>query len=913
MSSSLPEPYHVLPRRIPLPVYVLGIVVTLIMAFTWIAPRIQVDVIGFLVAEGSWSKMQKQVVMSLDAYAGSGSATDYATFQRHYADLRASEPMREAMARPGDDPREITRALGAGELLLSARSAMRFVVHYLSSTRYMNHALADWQASNRLVAEFGGIAAELHGAYAAGTVTPAEVTATRLRVQDLDTRINVLSTDFSRSLAQGAEWFSRVLLAGVLGIAGIVCLLWFWLARRVVSDIRGSEERYRLLFDSAPDAIVMVDERDGRVLAANRAAVRWMGENPADPVGLPYDQWCGACGLREVGRQVEEAPAEGDGLRVVETQVSRVRWKKRIVRQALVRDVSERVEREKAHRIAAKALASITEGVIIADAALRIVSVNAAACRITGFMTAELVGKKLDWSRSFPDGTPLTRDIWDTADATGSWSGEVQSLRRDGTPYPEQLSVSAILDPKQRVLQYVAVFSDVSAAKADRARLEQLAKRDPLTGLANREEFQRRCDAALARAAEEHRVAAVLFMDLDAFKVVNDSYGHAIGDQVLRLAGARIRSQLRECDTAARIGGDEFAVLLQDLAIREDAAALGEQMLAVLRKPFQVDEYEVNVTASMGVASYPQDAADTQGLISNANSAVYAAKREERDAWRFFTPPMLSDARHHMRLVTDLRRAIDNDEFRLVYQPIVDVQTRRITAAEALLRWQHPEYGQIMPVDFIDLSEGIGLARSLGEWVIRKTCEQMHAWDESGLPNIPVSVNVSAGWFGHPAFIDGVRQALHTYSVAPARILLEITESTILRLGEHTMRTMQELATMGMRVAIDDFGTGYASMAYLKLPAVACLKIDRSFISGLPNDANDTAITSAVLAMANTMRLNVVAEGVETEAQHRYLMERRCTLAQGFLYSHPLTPAVFEEYVRAQPRGGRANLRLVGS
>jgi EAL domain-containing protein (putative c-di-GMP-specific phosphodiesterase class I) len=290
---------------------------------------------------------------------------------------------------------------------------------------------------------------------------------------------------------------------------------------------------------------------------------------------------------------------------------------------------------------------------------------------------------------------------------------------------------------------------------------------------------------------------------------------------------------------------------------------------------------------------------------------MYAAKTEERNAWRFYLPMMQADARQRMLLTTELRQALLEEEFRLVYQPSVEMSSGRIVAVEALLRWQHPERGEVMPGDFIPIAESIGLIHRIDEWVIHAVCAQIHAWDEAGMPPVRVALNVSARWLGHPGFVESVRRALHTNAVAPERITLEITEGAMLRLGEETERTMRALHALGIGVAIDDFGTGYASMAYLKLPAVAFLKVDRSFITGLPDDANDVAIVGAMLAMAASLGLTAIAEGIETEGQHDFLQRAGCAEGQGYLYSYPLPSAALERMLRPKRHASGAKLKLV--
>ena len=903
---------HPLSRRLLPLAYALVAVVLFILALAWVAMQAQIALAGFLNGESIWSRAQKQAVIDLNAYAVGGNPGDLAAFKRNYALLKSDAWARDEVGKPAYDPAKVDEAFHRGDVMLQAETGMIFMLRHLRGAPYIGEAVRLWRATDAPLAELNRIAESLQRDYAAGTSTPELRSRQRDRIRALNDYIEPRSGKFSLVVAQGASWAGRVLFDTVFALSGVAALLWLLMARRTLARIRGSEERYRLLFDSAPDAIVMVDESSGRVLDANRTASAWTGREPRDLFGETYAALFIEQNAQHDGHAITGALRGEFGLpRPVETQSSLAVWGEQVVRQTILRDVSERVERERERRIASEALASIAEGVIIADAQRHVISVNAAATQITGFTTESLVGFRLDDARSMPDGSPLPQSIWDEIAGGHTWAGEVVSLRADSSSYPEKLSISAIRDARQNVQHYVAVFSDITRTKADRRRLEHLATHDPLTGLVNRAEFERRCTEAIAAAARERSAAAVLFIDLDAFKFVNDSYSHGIGDRLLGQVAERITRQLSDGDIAGRIGGDEFTVLARQLILREDAAALANRLLATLSEPFLVDGYEIVLSASIGIAGFPLDGADALTLIANADAAMYAAKSEERNAWRFYAPMMHADTRKRLLLATELRQALQRDEFRLVYQPSVELRSGRIVAAEALLRWQHPERGEVMPQEFIPVAESLGLIHRIDEWVMRAVCAQLAAWDQSGMPQIRVALNVSARWFGHAAFVESIRHTLQSHGVAPQRILLEITEGAMLKLGEDTERTMQALHALGIAVAIDDFGTGYSSMAYLKLPAVAYMKIDRSFVTGLPENANDAAITEAMLAMAKTLGLVPIAEGIETEAQHEFLLRAGCVEGQGYLYSYPLPAAAIERMLRPKQQPAGSKLKLV--
>jgi diguanylate cyclase (GGDEF)-like protein/PAS domain S-box-containing protein len=583
------------------------------------------------------------------------------------------------------------------------------------------------------------------------------------------------------------------------------------------------------------------------------------------------------------------------------------------VRQSIIRDISARVERDRSQRIAAEALANIADGVIIADAKRHIISLNPAASRLTGFVTDAAAGSELDATRTLPDGSPIGPEIWNTALARGHWVGQVKSRRSDGSIYAEKLSISTIHDADHKLQYYVAVFNDISDATAHQNRLQHLASHDALTGLVNRPEFQRRCKSAIEQAAQKQAAVVVLFIDLDTFKVVNDRYNHAVGDRLLTFVSQRIRGELRDADVAGRIGGDEFTVLLPDLATREEATAVADRLCAALSQPFHVGDCELMITASIGIAGYPLDGSHPQTLIANADAAMYVAKMEERNAWRFYTPLMRADIDRRSTLATELRQALAGSEFKLVYQPVIEVRSGRIVGIEALLRWPRPDGDGVGPDEFIPVAESVGLIYDIDAWVMQSVCAQIRRWDHMRMPRTKVAINVSARWFDRRGLVECVRDALESNAVAPERVVLEITESAILRAGAQTERTMRELAQLGVGVAIDDFGTGYASMAYLKLPAITHLKIDRSFVAGLPGNTSDAAIVNGMIALARSLGVTTIAEGIETDAQDEFLRQAGCVEAQGYRYAYPLTPAEFEHLLRPRWHASKTKLTLVSN
>ena len=423
-----------------------------------------------------------------------------------------------------------------------------------------------------------------------------------------------------------------------------------------------------------------------------------------------------------------------------------------------------------------------------------------------------------------------------------------------------------------------------------------LALHDALTKLPNRLHLERRLEQAMRESRRSARACAVLFIDLDGFKAVNDAFGHQAGDRLLGLIGQCLREAMRPGDTAARIGGDEFVVVAEGVR-REDADALAARLGSALRQEFEVDGHRLRISASIGIALYPEDGRSAQDLISHADAAMYRAKAGGRDAHHFFDPSMLVNAQENLQLLADLRGALARGEFRLHYQPKLDLRSGRAVGAEALLRWASPTRGNVPPDRFLDLAEQAGLIVPIGDWVLDEACRQAAAWRAAGHAHWSVAVNLSALQFDHPGLVQSVRDALRRHALPPRALVLEVTESTAMRNVEASMSILKQFEAMGVGISIDDFGTGYSSLLYLKrLPATE-LKVDRGFIRDVQHDADDAAIVSAIVALAQRLQLRVVAEGVETPAQQDYLKQLHCDQAQGFLFSEPVPAADFARVV----------------
>jgi diguanylate cyclase (GGDEF)-like protein/PAS domain S-box-containing protein len=524
-----------------------------------------------------------------------------------------------------------------------------------------------------------------------------------------------------------------------------------------------------------------------------------------------------------------------------------------------------------------------------------IASVNRAFCEITGYAADEVVGNPVTMLRD-PEADGSRYDqVREAYLRTGGWNGEIPLRRKNGDIFTASMQINVARDVTGRVGEVVALIRDISEAKAAEARILHLARFDALTELPNRAYFRELTEEAISEGRRHGERRAVLFVDLDHFKTVNDSLGHAVGDLLLQEVARRLSESLRAGDVVGRLGGDEFVMLLRHMDSDADIAVVADRILARLAEPFALAEHELVVTPSLGIALYPNDGEDYDTLIRNADAAMYHAKESGRNTYRFYTADMNVRAREILAVENQLRRALERNEFVLHYQPQVEISTGRIIGAEALIRWQHPERGLLGPAEFIPLAEERGLIAPIGQWVLREACRQNKAWQDAGLSSIEVAVNLSAVQFYQRELVDNIAAMLDQYTLEPHWLALEVTESIIVQNVDSTVRTMSALEQMGLKLAIDDFGTGYSSLSYLKRFSADKLKIDRSFVADVPGDPDDSAITRAIINLARNLNLRVIAEGVETQAQWDFLRAEGCDEVQGYLVSRPVAAEAFGE------------------
>lgn len=548
-----------------------------------------------------------------------------------------------------------------------------------------------------------------------------------------------------------------------------------------------------------------------------------------------------------------------------------------------------------------KILEGTSEAVVVTDLDGTIVEVNDAACRTSGWSRDELLGQNPRILKSERTNEEIYRSMWSAIAERGRWSGELWNKHRNGAVYPVWLSINTIVDSEGRPLRHVGISTDISLVKESEERLHRLAYFDTLTGLPNRALFTDRLERTIAHARRGSTIAALIFIDLDRFKNVNDSLGHAAGDKLLVEFSARLRSRLRETDTLCRLGGDEFTVILEEIAHEGDAAMIAQAIMQTMTEPFVIDENEVFGSASLGIALFPRDGTDSDTIIKKADAAMYQAKESGRGTWRFASPEMDVDALRRMETEAKLHGALDRGEFRLYYQPQLSLpgssstEERIITGAEALIRWLPGDGVVTEPGSFIDIAEDTGLITSIGEWVLREACIEAMRWHDRGLP-IQVSVNVSVRQFGSGTLPAIVATALSNSGLPSSLLKLEITESLFMRNIDKVATEVQAIRETGVSFAMDDFGTGYSSLQYLDRLPIDCLKIDKSFVQNMCIDGSSGELVTAIVSMAHAFGMSSIAEGVETQEQLEALRERGCDQVQGYLFSRPLPSNEFRGF-----------------
>lgn len=673
--------------------------------------------------------------------------------------------------------------------------------------------------------------------------------------------------------------------------------------RRAERELKSVEKRYEALFEGAPDAILVVEASTAKIVAVNLAAQMLFLQSPNQLCGLDLRDLCPQvkeqvwARLSRAGwRQSAVAPFETEicnsagGTVPVEVRSSSVetRGEQQHV-QIVLRDITRHKRDELVLKRDACVFEASQEAILLTDAEQRILTVNSAFLEMTGYRTEDVLGRRPSMLRSGRHDRPFYDAMWAQINAAGRWQGEVWNRRRNGEIFPIWLRISVHRDDAGRVCNYVGVATDISERLASQESIRRLAFFDPLTSLPNRRLLQDRLDHELAVAEREQSQVALVFIDLDHFKKVNDTLGHSVGDQLLVEIAQRLQGCVRRMDTVARIGGDEFVVVLAD-AMREGAGEVARKVIETLSRPCQLGNHDISITPSLGISMYPQDGADFETLLKQADMAMYRAKEKGRNAFEFFACGMGTAMLADFTLENELRQALKAGQFVLHYQPKLHLGSGEIVGVEALIRWQHPVHGLVSPARFIPLAERSGLIEAIGDWVLFEACRQNRAWRDAGLPPLCVAVNISSVQFRSGQLEERIRQILEATGMPPGSLEIELTEGVVMSEAEGAIEALQRLSAMGIQIAIDDFGTGYSSLSYLKLFPIDRLKLDKSFVRDIAKDNGDRAIATAVIRLGHSLKLRVIAEGVEAADQLDALRQQGCDEIQGFHFSKPLLP-----------------------
>jgi len=685
--------------------------------------------------------------------------------------------------------------------------------------------------------------------------------------------------------------------------------------RNIQAELTEARQRYQDLFDFGPVAYFVTDSV-GAIQEGNHAAVELLGierrklhshmlpphavdaaqrqallqyldrvakGEPAEPLELSLRRRAGGV------VRVEIRGSRGDGGRNLRLSIVDVSY-----RAALE---EERRRADEQRRLAASVFEESNEGILITDAQNRILRVNRAFTLVTGYSEKEAIGKTPALLSSGRHDNAFYQRMWQTLKERDHWQGEIWNKRKSGEVYTEWLGITTIRDSHGNLQYYIAIFSDITEKKQNQLRIEHFAHFDTLTDLPNRVLFNDRLKNALVRANRNAGFVALLFMDLDGFKAVNDTLGHQTGDLLLQRVADRLRRTVRSSDTVSRLGGDEFTIILADIETREQTEAVSGSVAAkvieALGRPFQVGDQEIHSSASIGIAIYPGDGETVSDLLKHADTAMYHAKAVGHGALAYFVPDMKQAAMRRLALDNRLRRAVEQQEFRIVYQPIVDSRRGVLVGLESLLRWHDSELGIVPPAEFIKVLEDLGLIDKVTDWLLDNVCRQIVAWNAAGLEGFHVTVNLSLRSFRRQNCAEAIRSPLQAHGVGQGRVAIEITETHMTQNPAQAMAILDEVRAAGVQVGIDDFGTGYSSLSLLKRFPVDFIKIDGSFVRDLVRDPSDAALVRAIIAMGESLGLRLVAECVETAAHVEALRKMGCDVMQGYHYARPMPEEEF--------------------
>lgn len=669
----------------------------------------------------------------------------------------------------------------------------------------------------------------------------------------------------------------------------------------VMRDLADSENRYKCIVENLNEGIWVID-RYNNIRFANQALANMLGYSVEDLLGRSVFEFEAEDSQQQCKKHIAERKKGTVGI--YELEVLHKQGHEIILQfesapifdaqnnfDGLVESIQD-ITSVRSQQLQLKMLSSAVEQsgsmVMIADQDANIEYVNPKLCNVTNYTAEELIGENARIFRPEDLDMEIVSDLWANINMGNDWHGEIQLRKKDGDCIWVLMSVSSVTNEKKQISHFVTVCEDVSQLKEARSRMEELAYVDSLTGLANRVLFRDRLEQVLKGIQRTGNTAALLYLDLDEFKRINDSMGHDVGDALLMKVAETLRQCVRHQDTVARMGGDEFVILLTDIDGMSGASSVARKILDAMAYPVQLLKNEILITPSIGITLAPNDSLNADILLKNADMAMYKAKSSGRNNFQFFTEEMNAQIVDHLVIENDLRRAIENDELYVKFQPKYSIKDKKLVGVEALVRWRHPTKGELSPEYFIPIAETAGLMVRLGKWVLRTACKEMKQLEQKGMQNMELAVNLSTRQFRDPELIETIQDILAETDFKAVLLELEVTETTLMEQIEHAVDLLDQVKALGISVTIDDFGTGYSSLNYLKRLPIDSLKIDKAFIEEIPDDKDDMEISAAVIAMAHKLGLQVVAEGVSTEAHWEFLEQNNCDIAQGYLLGKPM-------------------------
>ena len=681
--------------------------------------------------------------------------------------------------------------------------------------------------------------------------------------------------------------------------------------KKIENILRESERHHRAVVDNVADGIITINFQ-GHILSLNAAVEKIFSIKADHAIGTSINNLVRNCGDNAVfwssqkGHQAINMGVYQQCIGInnlmgeiaIEVNITKMYVNDDLQFIAIVRDISKRLEDDEQLRLAEKIFESNNEGIVITNTETEILRVNKSFLQITGYSKEEVIGSKINMLSSKRHSIEFYRKLWESLIQYGHWKGELWNKRKNGEIYPEWLSISSVKDESGEVINYVGIFSDITEKKQAEDRIFKMAHYDELTGLSNRAMFNIELAEAMEYASKLDTSTAILYLDLDHFKKVNDTLGHAVGDEVLRITANRLTTTIRGSDKVGRLGGDEFVVLIQDLLQLNHLSDIASNIIDKIRQPVEINQREVFLGASIGIAVYPQDADNSTDLIKNADAALYKAKNSGRNNYQFYSNEMNAKADERLVLESRLHRALKANEFVLHYQPQIDLNKEQMIGAEALVRWINPEIGMIPPFEFIPILEETGMIIPVGEWILKHACQQAKKWQDEGLGNFRMAVNISPHQFMFSDIVATVKKTLDATGLAPEYLELEITEGSIMTNAEENISKLKKFSDWGIKLSIDDFGTGYSSLAYLKRFPINTLKIDQSFVRNMHTDINDANIVKAIISLAKSLNFSVIAEGVEEDAHLKKLKEYGCDEIQGYYISRPLDEDNIKDFIQ---------------